>query len=186
MTKRIGLLVFVLVLTGCGTIEQKSTVDQRIGEPRFAGVGDVVLRVNTEKSLPNAFGKADTFGRTTPTGTTTLIYEVVQSGRAVFSRKSVDIDTRATIMNSLPIVISNSSKTTHSGQVGSMPFSGQSTTTGPTVVIPPNTPEPIYFERSKNIIALDISRLPLSFVVEGVMVRVLEAEPLAVRFVLEK
>jgi len=186
MFKTFGVLAFAMALVGCGSIEQRSTIEQRMGEPRFAGVGDVVLRVSTEKSLPNAFGKADIFGRTTPTGSTTLIYEGVQSGRAVFSRRSVDIDTRATTMNSSPIVISNSSTTAHSGQVGGVPFSGHSTTTGPTVVIPPNTPEPIYFERSKNIIALDISRLPLSFVVEGVMVRVLDAEPLAVRFVLER
>lgn len=187
--KKFNFLVLALVtflISSCGTIEQKSSIAQPIGEVRLAGIGDVVLRLTTEKNLPNAFGKADIFGRTTPTGSTTVIFEGVQSGRAIFSRKSVDIDSRATTMNSSPVVVSNTSTTTHSGNIGGMPYSGQSTTSGPTYMIPPNTPEPVYFERSRNIVAVDINKLPQGFVVDGIMIKVISVEPLAVRYMLEK
>jgi hypothetical protein len=185
--KMICILAGITVLlSSCGSIEQKSYVEQPIGEVRMVGVGDVVLRINTLKSLPNAYGKADIFGRTTPTGVTTMVYEGIQNGRAIFSRKSIDIDSRATTMNSSPVVVSSDSTTTHNGNVGNMSFSGKSTTKGSMYALPPNTPDPVYLERSRNFIAVDVAGLPQSFVVEGIMVRVLSAEPLALRYVLEK
>jgi hypothetical protein len=53
-------------------------------------------------------------------------------------------------------------------------------------MVPLVAPDPVYFERSKNIVAVDASKLPQGFVVEGVMIKVLSAEPLAVRYMLEK
>lgn len=186
MMRRV-LMFFALVgLSACGSIEQKSSIGQPLGEVRVSGVGDVVLRVTTEKNLPNALGKADIFGRTTPSGVTTVVYEGMHNGRAVFIRRSVDIDSRATTMNSSPIIISNSSNTSHSGNIGGTPYSSRSTTNSPAYIIPPNTPDPIYFERNKNIIAVDASKLPQGFVVEGVMIKVLSAEHLSVRYMLEK
>jgi hypothetical protein len=135
---RLALVVFTLIgLSACGSIEQKSSIGQPLGEARTAGVGDVVLRVTTEKNLPNALGRADIFGRTTPSGVTTVVYEGMQNGRVLFARMSVDIDSRATTMNSSPIIISNNSRTTHSGNVGGTPYSGQSTTNGPIYVVHP-------------------------------------------------
>lgn len=186
MIRRVLMLFTLIGLSACGSIEQKSSIGQPLGEARMSGVGDVVLRVTTEKNLPNAFGKADVFGRTTPSGVTTVVYEGMQNGRAIFMRRSVDIDSRATTMNSSPVMISNKSNTTHSGNLGGTPYSGRSTTNGPTYMIPSNIPEPVYFERNKNIIAVDATKLPQGFVVEGVMIKILSAEPLAVRYMLDK
>ena len=110
------LRVFLmLLLCGCATVETKTEVVQRLGEELSAGVGDTVVRLNSEKNLPNAFGKSDLFGRTTPTGVTTLVYSGVFGAKARFLRQDVDIETGATTMNSTPIVIPTTTVTTYSG-----------------------------------------------------------------------
>lgn len=188
MEVKVRRVVFLIVLSllGCSSIEHKTTVSQPYGEVRTAGVGDVVLKATTEKSLPNAFGKADIFGRTTPTLITTVIFEGVKEGKAYFSRRSVDIETGATTMNSTPIIISNTSTTTHTGMVGGIPYAGQSTTRGPTTVLPPNTPEPKYFGRKGYAIALDLNSLPAVFIAEGTTVKVISADSVSVRYILKK
>ena len=173
------------LLVACASIEHKTSVVQPMGVERTAGIGDVVLRTMSEKSLPNAFGGADIFGRTTPTAQTTVVFEGTHQGKVIFSRRSMDIDTGATTMNSTPLLINPSSTTFASGQVGGTPFAGTSTTSGSPIVLPPNTPRARVTERNRNVIAIEASELPKSFVLEGVTVRVLSADDLQVRYVLE-
>lgn len=172
-------------LVGCASVEHTTSVAQPIGVERTVGVGDVVLRTMSEKSLPNAFGGADIFGRTTPTAQTTVVFNGTHQGKVIFSRRSTDIDTGATTMNSSPLVINPSSTTFASGQLGGTPFAGTATTSGSPIILPPSTPRARVTERNRNVIAIDASELPKSFVVEGVTVRVLSADDLQVRYVLE-
>jgi len=103
---------------GCADVQERShIVGGRTGTPLTAGVGDTVLRVSHEKNLPNIVGKADIFGRTTPTGVETVQYLGVKDGRAFFERRTVNVETGATTMNSTPLVIPNTATTTHSGSV---------------------------------------------------------------------
>jgi len=180
------ILLAVGMLAGCASIQHKTTMHQPYGEVRTVGVGDVVVKFTTEKSLPNVFGKADIFGRTTPTSTTTVIFEGVKEGKVYFSRRSIDIETGATTMNSTPLIISNTSTTTQTGMVGGIPYSGQSTTRGPTTVLLPNTPAPRYFGRMGYLIELDLNILPGLFVVEGTTIKVMSADKVSVRYILAK
>lgn len=178
-------LLMVALLAGCASIEHRTSVAVPVGVEKAAGVGDVVFKATAEKSLPNAFGRADVFGRTTPTGLTTVIYEGLRGEKVVFSRASTDIDTGATTMNSSSIVIDRSSTTMASGFVGGQAFSGSATTSSTPILLPPATPRARITERSRNQIELDARELPKTILVEGHRIRVLAADSLSVRYIIE-
>ena len=70
-------LVFILFLAGCGSIEQSQRVNtggSEVGGILLAGLGDTLLEIKKEESMPNAYGKADIFGRKRATGVTYLVY----------------------------------------------------------------------------------------------------------------
>src|SRR5437588_7040352 len=116
--KPLFALILVLLLSACSDVQERSRiVGARTGTQLTASVGDTVLRVSREKNLPNIAGKADIFGRTTPTGVEAVQYLGVKDGRAYFKRRTIDVETGATTMNSTAIVIPNTTTTTHSGTV---------------------------------------------------------------------
>jgi len=106
----------------------------------IAGKGDVVLEVIRQENMPNAFGKADLFGRKRDVGTTSVIYLGLNGSNAVFLRRDVDISSSKTTMNSSPTVINQSSTSYHTGNVGGTSYSGTSTTYNAPIFLPPNTP----------------------------------------------
>src|SRR5262249_23098777 len=135
-----------LTLAACADVQESShIVGGRTGTPLTASVGDTVLRVSREKNLPNIIGKSDIFGRKTPTGVETVQYLGVRDGKAIFKRRTVNVETGATTMNSTPLVIPNTSTTTHSGSVnvygpggyGYGSYSRTSTTVGEPTGNPP-------------------------------------------------
>lgn len=75
------------------------------------GVGDVMLRAEGRESMPNAFGTADLFGRTRPTGVTVVQYGGLRGGNAVLLRSGQAITSTATSMNSTPTVVSTRNST---------------------------------------------------------------------------
>ncbi len=176
--------LLLLLLCGCASIETKTSLAQRVGEELSAGVGDAVIRLNSEKNLPNVFGKSDLFGRTTPTGITTVVYSGIFGGKARFIRQDVDIETGATTMNSTPMVIPTTSVTTYSGSYAGRPYSGSAVTSGAPVVIPANTPKATSIERPPVQIEVDVSKLPQVILVQGYQVKVLSADPGVVRYLI--
>lgn len=178
----LALIIFVTA-SGCANIDHSESLDREIGITQEAGVGDAIVKITSEKSLPNAFGKADLYGRTTPTGITAIIYRGLEQGDAVFIRRSADIETGATTMNSTPVVIPNYSTTTHTGMVGGYAYSGQSTTYGGSTVIPANTPDPIVAERPVTYIRLTP---PDYFIAEGFRIDVLAADQKSVKYRIDK
>lgn len=112
-----------------------------MGGKNVAGVGDAVLTVENSESLPNAFGGADIFGRTRPTGTTTVYYTGYRGGKAQFNRRDVLIQSDKTTMNSTPVVVNPSTQTYYSGNVGGVFYSGNSSTSAYPIIVPPNTPQ---------------------------------------------
>jgi hypothetical protein len=158
--KILAVAMAAALIAGCGTtIKEKSTASVAENTPLEAGVGDALLKIQTVKNLPNAFWKADIFGRTTPTGLTTVTYQGMRDGKAVLVRDTLDIETGATTMNSTPVVIPNQSSSTYHGNVGGTYFSGTATTTGSPTVIPANTPQAITHQRGA--IALEVSKTEL-------------------------
>jgi hypothetical protein len=177
-------LILALALCDCADVQERShIVSGRTGTPLTASVGDTVLRVSREKNLPNIAGKADIFGRTTPTGVETVQYLGVKDGRAFFKRRTVDVETGATTMNSTPLIIPNTATTTHSGSVnvygpsgyGHGSYSGTSTTTLPPTVIPAHPPAPMVMDEGSLLLSVDLSSKPSQLSVAGKTITVLQA-----------
>src|SRR6478672_8810184 len=173
---RVIALSLSITVAGCADVQERShIVGGRTGTPLTASVGDTVLRVSREKNLPNIVGKSDIFGRKTPTGVDTVQYLGVRDGRAIFKRRSVNVETGATTMNSTPLIIPNTSTTTHTGSVnvygpgryGYGSYSGTSTTVGTPTVIPAHPPEPVMMDEGSLILMVDLSRKPAQLSVAG-------------------
>ncbi|MCK7612353.1 hypothetical protein [Roseibium sediminicola] len=123
-------LLLGLALTACNSVETKtSLVTPTTHSVRTAGPGDVVMSFGSRRSLPNAFGKADAFGRTTNAGGTTVRYVGSRGGNAIFERTDVAVTSDATTMSETPVVIPSTTRTNISGTVGTVPVSGTATST---------------------------------------------------------
>jgi hypothetical protein len=182
-------------LWGCADVQERShIVGGHTGTPLTASVGDSVLRVAREKNLPNIAGKADIFGRTTPTGVETVQYLGVKDGRAFFKRRTVDVETGATTMNSTPLIIPNTATTIHSGSVnvygpnghGFGSYSGTSTTTLPPTVIPAHPPSPVLMDEGSLLLSVDLSRKPAQLSVAGKTLTILRADSARLLYMLSE
>ena len=66
----------------------------------YSSVGDVLLKVTLKDSLPNAFGKADIFGRKRDRGVIEIRFMgMTTDGRAVFRRRTIDVLTNETTLS---------------------------------------------------------------------------------------
>jgi hypothetical protein len=174
--------------------ERSHIVGGRTGTPLTVSVGDTVLRVAREKNLPNVVGKADMFGRTTPTGVETVQYLGVRDGKALFKRRTVNVETGATTMNSTPLVIPNTATTTTSGSVnlygsggyGFGSYSGTSTTVGSPTVIPAHPPTPTVMDEGNLLLSVDLSRKPAQLSVAGKTLTILSADSSSLTYVLSE
>ena len=193
----VALLVLLVCacLWGCADVQEKShIVGARTGTPLTASVGDTVLRVQREKNLPNIVGKSDIFGRTTPTGIDAVQYLGVRDGKAFFKRRTVDVETGATTMNSTPLIIPNTATTYHRGSVdvygsngyafGS--YSGTSTTVGPPTVIPAHPPAPMVMDEGSLLLSVELSRKPAQLSVDGKTLTILQADSARLVYMLAK
>jgi hypothetical protein len=188
-------LSLCIAVAGCADVQERShIVGGRTGAPLTASVGDTVLRVSREKNLPNIVGKSDMFGRKTPTGVETVQYMGVKDGRAFFKRRSVNVETGATTMNSTPIVIPNTATTMQSGSVnvygpngyGHGSYSGTSTTTLPPTVIPAHPPAPMVMDEGSLLLSVDLSQKPAQLSVAGKTLTVLDADSAKLVYVLSE
>lgn len=143
-------------------------------------IGGQIFKVKRTAPLPNAFGKADWFGRTVDRGYMEVRFHSYAPENIVVLRL-VDVDTRTneTTMNRTQI-----ETTTTSGELRKIPgtnsaqISGSSTTVrssgqGTNELLPPNTTE----------IRLDLSKRK-SIKLGSVTLRVEEADEASIRYVL--
>ncbi|SEI04414.1 hypothetical protein SAMN02799636_05128 [Methylobacterium sp. 275MFSha3.1] len=148
------------------------------GQPMSAGPGDTVMDVKVTKSLPNAFGNADLFGRTTDAGRVTVQYVGSQGKTANLIRQNILIETNETTMTRTPLIIPNTQTTTVSGMVGTTPVSGSATTQSYSVV-GPRTPQG-YAQASPTIpIAVQEGR---SVTLEGRTLTILRVQPNGIEY----
>ncbi|MDO8838518.1 MAG: hypothetical protein Q7V31_06275 [Parvibaculum sp.] len=183
MLNRSGLVIVLAAIhiQACAQVEHKNTIAQPVDQVLRAGIGDAIVTINSEKSLPNAFGRADLFGRTTPTGLITVQYLGTDGTNAKFVRRAVDINTGATTMNSSPIVIPNTQTTTTSGYIGTTPVAATSTTYGPPTVIPANPPAAQVMPQAEVVFLVDLSK-EREFVVSGKLIEVIDATPSSITY----
>jgi hypothetical protein len=101
-TKTIAL-IFLLALQSCATVEKTAQPSQTLNVIAMAGIGDTVLRIERERDLVNAFGRADLFGRKTKEGFTEIKFAGVEpDGTVVLFRKDVEILSNETTMTRTP------------------------------------------------------------------------------------
>ena len=181
MRNLITALSIAIFIAGCATIDHTSNTEQSIGQQAIVGVGDVVLRVNKQRNLENAFGKADIFGRKTNEGFSELRFAGVEkTGEVVLYRKDVRIITNETTMSRTPISTTAASANTNltgnyygSGNYGNVNANARtnysSTTLSPAsdfhVVVPVET-IPIRLAPSE-------TKIPM----EGYVVEIIKATP---------
>lgn len=95
----LGCIVTLSAILACSPVETRSGLDRPTGVS-FASAGDLLLRVNRQDDLPNAFGRADLFGRTRDRGYTEIRYMGLNAnGNPTFRRRDVEIATNETTMS---------------------------------------------------------------------------------------
>tara|TARA_R110002110_G_scaffold284800_6_gene498862 strand:- start:2312 stop:2845 length:534 start_codon:yes stop_codon:yes gene_type:complete len=174
-------MLMAIQLQACAPIEHTVTIAQSVDQLLKAGIGDSIITVNTAKSLPNAFGQADIFGRTTPTGMITVQYLGSDGTTAKFIRRAVDIDTGATTMNSSAVIIPNTQTTTTSGFVGTTPVTATSTTYMPPTVIPANPPRAQVLPQADVVFQIDLLQ-EREFIVGGKQIEVIDVTPTSISY----
>lgn len=108
-----AIAVSICALVACASISHTEFLRQPMDKALIAGPGDLVLRIDRERSLENAFGKADVFGRKTKEGFTELHFAGVEpNGEIVLFRKDVQIVTNETTMSRTPITTTTGTAST--------------------------------------------------------------------------
>lgn len=184
--KLIATMLIALSLTACGSIERTASAHQPTGKVLLVGPGDVVLRIDRERSLENAAGKADIWGRKTKEGFTEVRFAGVEpDGSVVLYRKDVHIMTNETTLTRTPMSFtSGSNQTALNGNANrfgtSTQFSGTAHTSGTSTTISSGTDYHIPVPNDTIEIRLSPSekRLPLS----GYVVEVLSASANSLEF----
>ncbi|MET3646297.1 hypothetical protein [Phyllobacterium ifriqiyense] len=132
-----SMFLAAVIVSGCTPVATRTElVTAAKNQQRSAGPGDVVMEFKSTKPLPNAFGKADLFGRTTDAGRTTVRYLGSSGNRAIFERQDISVETNATTMNQTPLILPTVSNTTLDGTIGNRAVSGTATSTSYSVVGP--------------------------------------------------
>ena len=134
-----------------------------------------MVRIDAQESMPNAFGKADIFGRTRDRGFSELRFKgIAPSGFAVFRRRDVDIMTNETTMSRAGL---GSTVATAQPMGQGVIVSGVTTQAPPpnVAVLPPDTTE----------FALDLYQGRIITIRDRV-IEVIDANPAGVRFVIRQ
>lgn len=181
-------VIAISLISACGSLESSQRIETggtEVGGVMIAGIGDTILEIKKEESLPNIFGKADVYGRKRPTGVIYLVYAGISDGMASFTRRDISITSEKTAMNSSPIIIPNTNTSTVSGYANGEPVYGTVTTSAPPTVVQGAVPA----DKITGVNELLLRVTPTSsdaLVVEGHMLKVIEATENIVRYTIEK
>jgi hypothetical protein len=178
--------LFVATLCGCGSIERSASTQQALGKALLAGPGDVVLRIDRERSLTNVVGKADIWGRKTNEGFSEVRFAGVEpDGQVVLYRKDVQVMSNETTLTRTPMSFtSGSANTTMSGTAaisgGNTQVSGVGRSVGSATTISSGSAYHIAIPSDTIAIRLAPSerRVPIS----GYLVEILSVSPNSIEY----
>ena len=95
-----AMLLLMLAAPQIAWAKQSSSIDVPENKELFASIGDLLIKVRLRESLPNAFGRADVFGRKRDRGFVEIRFMGIASdGRAIFRRRTVDVYSNETTMS---------------------------------------------------------------------------------------
>lgn len=128
-------LIAALFVAACGSVNQQTVEPARPipAGTMMAGAGDTVLDLKVTEPLPNAFGKADLFGRTREAGRIVVKYLGEKDGRAWFGRRDVALSSNDTTMSRSPAVYTSAQTSALTGNFGTIPFAAEQTSAGVTI-----------------------------------------------------
>lgn len=170
MKKVIAIAALSLLATGCSSISAHEEMVQRQGAMITTNVGGQVFKINRSSDMPNAFGKADVFGRTVNRGYTELRYGGKQDDKLVFHVVEVETYSNETTMNQSAM---RTTYTNYNGGYSSSTSYGQDK--GYTRSLPANTVTfAVNEERARQ------------FVVSGVIVSVVNSDEISMTYTLQK
>jgi hypothetical protein len=172
---RHSILLLILILSGCGTIQTYEHLRQDTGRQILTHIGGQVLLIQRTSDLPNAFGKSDIFGGKVNRGYTELRYQgFAPDGRLLFRVTEVETESTETTMSRY----GGSTSTFNTHRSGNSSYGTVSTYEAPrgsTERLPPNTTE----------FAVDPAKTK-EFTVGGVMVQVINATETSLAYQLVK
>lgn len=114
MLRAIAGALALIVLTACAPVQLHEHTAQPMQTLMTAGIGDQVLRINRSEDLPNAFGRADLFGRKRDAGFTEVRFVGIENGKPVFERRDVEIRSNETTMSRSGALIGTTSASAYS------------------------------------------------------------------------
>ncbi len=190
LTQRTISILLVVLLSSCASVKHTSKSKDTIGKSKIAGIGDVVLRVDKYRSLLNAFGKADIFGRKTKEGFSEIVFAGVETdGTVVFYRKDVQIHTNETTMSRTPISSTRRAITTnasgrYNGNSNNGTFTGSAHTNYSSTTVSPASDYHVLIP--SETIPIRLSAGESKFPIEGHLIEIIKATRNMVEFRVSK
>lgn len=182
--------LLALIIVGCAPIQHSQKTQQPIGKELWAGIGDVILHVNKQRDLKNAFGKSDIFGRKTNEGFSELkLVAIKDSGEVIFHRKDVKILSNETTMSRTPVTTSTGSATTNAsgsyyGNSNQGTVTANATTSYSSSTVSPS--DDYHAVLSPEQMAIRLKPDERVLVMEGYVIKVLEKTAGAIKYQIEK
>jgi hypothetical protein len=90
----IALAVATLAVAGCAQVQQRQQLAEPIGLVMRTPVGGTIATIWKDRDLPNAFGRADLYGRKVDAGFIKIIYKGRESDGSVLVEQ-IDIDLKS-------------------------------------------------------------------------------------------
>lgn len=177
-----SVMVLAALVAGCSPIEHRTEMLNPVSsEEMVAAPGANIIALKSTKSLPNAFGAADIYGRRTDTGRTFINYAGSHEGKAVFVRQDHIIDSNATTMSETPSIIPQVSTSYGSGYVGNTYYSGSAQTTNYQYVPARGSEKNIYTQPPVTIELAEGE----TYSIEGKTLKVIKVEGNSIRYTLQ-
>jgi hypothetical protein len=106
---RLGIVIVLVVAAcaaaGCAQVEQRQQLAEPVGPVMRTPVGGTIATIMKDRDLPNAFGRADIYGRTVDAGFTRLIYRGRDAdGSVLVEQINVDVQSNASTMTRAPVI----------------------------------------------------------------------------------
>lgn len=178
------LSLFTVLVTACAPVQHTSSSFQQTNKELYAGKGDTVLRIDQKKALPNAFGKADIFGRTTNTGMVIVQFLGMEGNKALLQKSELIIESNDSTMSRTGLMIPKNDTASVSGFVGTTPVM-MSASRQSYQYIPPKEVRGYGFAAKPILIEVDTKK-EREVYISGYKINILESKTNHLKYKIEK